>query len=90
MAKSLPPYVDDVDVVAFVRLVSAMRGEEGDRKKIISNGDREVICHATAASVSKNRYGITEALDFMPGVNPFAETFGLAKPKAATKTKEEN
>jgi len=79
MAKSLPPYVDDVDMVAFVRLVSALRGEEGDRKKIISNGDREVICHATAASVSKNRYGITEALDFEPGVNPFAAAFGLNK-----------
>ena len=85
MTKSLPPYVDDVDMVAFVRLVSALRGEEGDRKKIISNGDREVICHATAASVSKNRYGITEALDFEPGVNPFAAAFGLNKaaPKKA-------
>ncbi len=79
MAKSLPPYVDDVDMVAFVRLVSALRGEDGDRKKVISNGDREVICHATAASVSKNRYGITEPLDFMPGENPFAAVFGLAK-----------
>lgn len=87
MAKSLPPYVDDVDMVAFVRLVSALRGEEGDRKKIISNGDREVICYATAASVSKNRYGITEALDFVQGENPFAGTFGFSNPKPATKTK---
>lgn len=89
MAKSLPPYVDDVDMVAFVRLVSALRGEDGDRKKIISNGDREVVCYATAASVSKNRYGITETLDFEPGINPFAATFGLAKaaPKAKSAPK---
>lgn len=88
MAKSLPPYVDDVDMVAFVRLVSALRGEDGDRKKVISNGDREVICHATAASVSKNRYGITEPLDFVAGENPFAAVFGLAKPaKAKPKAK---
>lgn len=85
MAKSLPPYVDDVDMVAFVRLVSALRGEEGDRKKVISNGDREVICYATAASVSKNRYGITEPLDFTPGENPFAATFGLPAPGEPSK-----
>lgn len=84
MGKSLPPYVDDVDMVGFVRLVSALRGDEGDRKKIISNGDREVICHATAASVSKNRFGITEPLEFAAGENPFASLFDLptAAPKA--------
>jgi hypothetical protein len=91
MSKSLPPYVDDVDMVAFVRLVSALRGDEGDRKKIISNGDREVICHATAASVSKNRFGITEPLDFSAGENPFARFFDLptSKPAKAAKAKAE-
>lgn len=68
--KSLPPYVDDVDLVGFVRLVSALRGDEGDRKRVISNGDRELVCYATAASVSKNGYGITEPLDMVPGENP--------------------
>lgn len=82
MSKSLPPYVDDVDMVGFVRLISVLRGDEGDRKKIISNGDREVICHATAASVSKNRFGITEPLDFVPGENPFASLFALPVAKA--------
>lgn len=77
MGKSLPPYVDDVDMVGFVRLVSALRGDDGDRKKIVSNGDREVICHATAASVSKNRFGITEPLEFAAGENPFASMFDL-------------
>lgn len=99
MAKSLPPYVDDVDMVAFVRLASALRGEDGERKKVISNGDREVICHATAASVSKNRYGITDVLEFQPGENPFASAFGLGakrtekpaqKPEVATEKQEEN
>lgn len=84
MKDSLPPYVDDVDMVAFVRLTAALRGDEGDRKKVVSNGDREVICHATAASVSKNRYGITEPLEFVAGENPFADVFGL-KPKRAAK-----
>ena len=85
MKDSLPPYVDDVDMVAFVRLTAALRGDEGDRKKVVSNGDRDVVCHATAASVSKNRYGITEPLDFVAGENPFASIFGL-KPKRAAKS----
>lgn len=87
MKDSLPPYVDDVDMVAFVRLAAALRGDDGDRKKVVSNGDREVICHATAASVSKNRYGITETLDFTLGENPFAEAFGLKKPAKAKAAK---
>jgi len=81
-SKSLPAYVDDVDLVGFVRLVSALRGDEGDRKKVVSNGDRELICFATAASVSKNGYGITEPLDLEPGVNPLVP-FMRAKAQAA-------
>ncbi len=70
--KSLPPYVDDVDVVGFVRLVTFTKGDEGERKKAISTGDRELICHAVASNVSKNRYGLTEALAFKAGENPLA------------------
>lgn len=68
--KSLPPIVDDVDMVAFIRLVSALRGKDEERKKIISDGSRELICHATASSVSKNRYGITEPIECPEGQNP--------------------
>ena len=78
MPKSIAPYVDDVDFVGFVRLVSALRGDDGDRKKVISNGDREIVCHATAASVSKNGLGITEPVDFPIGANPILEYFGAA------------
>lgn len=68
--KSLSHYVDDVDLVGHIRLCSALRGEDGDRKKVISNGDREIVCHATAASVTKNGLGITEPLEFEEGTNP--------------------
>jgi hypothetical protein len=71
--KSLPPYVDDVDVVGFLKLVTYTKGEDGDRKKAISTGDRQLIVHAVAANVSKNRFGITEPLDCPFGVNPLAE-----------------
>lgn len=83
-AKCLPAYVDDVDLVGFVRLVSALKGDDGDRKKVISNGDRELICYATAASVSKNGYGITEPLDLEPGKNPLL-AYMKAKRAAARK-----
>lgn len=70
--KSLPPYVDDVDVVGFLRLETFTKGDDGERKKAISTGDRQLIVHATAANVSKNRFGITEPLDCPEGRNPLA------------------
>lgn len=83
--KSLPPYVDDVDLVGFLRLETFTRGEEGERKKAISTGARQLIVHATAANVSKNRFGITEPLDCPEGGNPLADVVpslrGQHKPK---------
>jgi GTPase SAR1 family protein len=69
---SIAPYVDDVDVVGFLRLEMFTKGDEGERKKAISTGDRELIVHATAANVSKNRFGVTEPLPAPIGVNPIA------------------
>jgi hypothetical protein len=84
-SKSIAPYVDDVDVVGFVRLAAALRGDDGERKKVVSTGDREFVCHATAASVSKNGLGITSPLPFPEGTNPLADALGITqrmKPKA--------
>lgn len=72
-SKSLPPYVDDVDVVGFIKLTTFTRGEEGERKKAISTGEREMICHAVAANVSKNRFGISDPLPLPVGENVLAE-----------------
>lgn len=72
-AKSLPPYVDDVDLVGFVRLSAAISGEEGERKRVISTGSRELIVAANVASVSKNRFGITKRLELRDGVNPLLD-----------------
>lgn len=69
--KSVAPYVDDTDVVGFIRLRTFTMGD-GDRKKAISDGTRELVCHATASNVSKNRYGITEPLEVANGVNPLS------------------
>lgn len=78
-SKSIAPYVDDVDVVGFVRLSSALRGDDGERKKVVSTGEREFVCHATAASVSKNGLGITQALPFAEGTNPLSDALGITQ-----------
>lgn len=89
MPKSIAPYVDDVDLVALVRLTSALRGDEGERKKVVSDGSRELVCHATAASVTKNGLGITAPLDFEPGSNPLASYLGIPEGLNRIKVKEE-
>lgn len=83
-------YVDNVDFVGHVRLASALRGGEKDRKKVVSNGDRELVCHATAASVTKNGLGITEPLDFEEGTNPLAPYLDAPAPKRTKKPKVED
>jgi hypothetical protein len=84
-SKSIAPYVDDVDVVGFVRLAAALRGDDGERKKVVSTGDREFVCHATAASVSKNGLGIIEPLPFIEGANPLADALGITARVEASK-----
>jgi hypothetical protein len=71
--KSLPPYIDDVDAVGFLRQRVVLRGDDGERKKAISDETRELVMHLTASNISKNAYGITEPLEVKLGENPLAE-----------------
>jgi hypothetical protein len=68
--KCVPHYVDNVDLVAYLKLETFTTGD-GDRKKAISSGNRIAVCYTGAAQVSKNRYGITEDLPVAQGENPF-------------------
>jgi hypothetical protein len=69
---SVPHYVNNVDAVCLVRLKSFTRGEDG-KKKAISTQEREIIAYPLAACVSKNRFGVSEPIDFsFGGGNPFA------------------
>lgn len=70
--KSQAPYVDDSDIVSFVKLELMTIGD-GDRKKAISDGTRIAVCYATASNVSKNRFGIKEDLILEQGINPFSK-----------------
>lgn len=76
--KSMPSYIDDVDVVGFLKLETFTTGD-GERKKAISDGTRMLITYATAANVSKNRFGITEPIKVEIGVNPLAAYIGALK-----------
>lgn len=68
---SMAPYVDDSDLVGFLKLKTYVKGAEDEtRKKAISTGEIELVCYATAANISKNRYGITEDIAVPNGVNP--------------------
>lgn len=71
--KSIPHYTDNVDLVGFIRLKTRTRGD-GDKKRAISTGEREIICYPQASNVSKNRFGISEPIPFdLSGGNPFAQ-----------------
>lgn len=71
--KSLPPYLDDVDAVGFLRQRIVLRGDDDERKKAVSDNTRELVMHVTASNVSKNAYGITEPVEVKLGENPLAE-----------------
>lgn len=71
--KSVANYVDDVDVVAFLKLKTFVTGSDKDGKRANTSGERIITCYPHPAHVSKNRLGIKVDLPFVEGVNPFAE-----------------
>ena len=87
--KSMPDYVDDVDVVGFLKLETFTTGD-GDKKKAISDGTRILITYATAANVSKNRYGIQEPIAVKIGENPLAEYIPALRATAPVKKEKAN
>lgn len=65
--KSASVYVDDVDLVGFLKLETFTT----ESKKAVSDGTRVLVCYATAANVSKNRYGIDKEIIIKKNENPF-------------------
>jgi hypothetical protein len=86
--KSMPYYVDDVDLVGYLKLETIIVGDEGERKKAISDGTRQLVCYVTAESVSKNRFGITEKLTVKPGENPLVDYIPALKAAKPADKKE--
>ena len=72
--KSRCHYIDNVDLVGFLKLDYFIKGEKTEkRKKALDNGERILVCHATASNVSKNRLGIDEPLAVERNKNPLQE-----------------
>ena len=67
--RSVSPYTDNVDVIAYIRLQTFVAGDDG-KKKAVSDGKRILTCHAVPSCISKNRYGIEQDLPFDKGQNP--------------------
>lgn len=84
---SIAPYVDQADLVGFIKLETFTKGnKEDNKKKASSYGDRVLVCYATAANVSKNRYHIKDDLALPEGVNPLLEFipwFAQEQPEAS-------
>lgn len=70
--RSTAPYVDDVDLVGYLKLETYTTGD-GERKKAISDGTRILVAYTTAANISKNRYHISEDLTVEEGKNPLVD-----------------
>ncbi len=85
--KCTPHYVDNVDLVAYLKLETFTTGD-GERKKAISSGNRIAVCYTAAAQVSKNRYGIDDDIEVPHGENPFVEFIPALKTNQPTNKKE--
>jgi len=70
--KSVSHYIDNCDLVGFLKLETFTQGD-GERKKAVSDGTRLLVTYATAANISKNRFGITEDIIVTPNVNPLIQ-----------------
>jgi hypothetical protein len=70
--KTAPIYTNQSDVVGFVHQQTFTTGD-GEVKKAKTSGARMVGIDLTPANVSKNRLGLTGALKYEKGENPFKE-----------------
>lgn len=85
--KSIPPYVDGADLVGMLRLLSFVSSDPKAGKvvkagKANSRGVRQLVCHATASAVTKNRYGLDAPIDVEFGINPLANLIMEVKGQA--------
>lgn len=93
--KSMSPYVDSVDLVGFLKQNTVVKGDDGDRKRAITDDERLLVTYMTPTAVTKNRLGISEDIPFIKGENPLADFVSApakkprAKPKSSTSEGEE-
>jgi len=87
--KSVAPYLDDSDLVGFLKLQTFTTGD-GQRKKAMSDGTRLLVTYASASNVSKNRFGITDDLEVLPNQNPLIQFVPHLQGQTKTPTTQGN
>jgi GTPase SAR1 family protein len=79
--RSVSHYSDNTDLVGYIKLQTHTRktGEGvSERTLASSTGIRVISCYPSAASIAKNRFGITTDIEFPLGTNPFEPLVGPA------------
>lgn len=79
--RSMSSYVDGVDLVGFLQLQAFVDKKKG---KANSFGSRQLVCHASANNVSKNRFGIEEPITIEVNQNPLLDLLNLRPVTAAS------
>lgn len=67
------PFIDGVDILAYMTIDMYTKGEKGEKKKAVTTGQRLIRCTTNASSDAKNRYHIKSDIPVIEGVNPFFE-----------------
>jgi len=70
--RAIQHWSDNVDLVGFIKMKTYLKGT-GEKKKAVSKGERIITCYPVASHISKNRFGITEDIQFEQGTNPFSQ-----------------
>lgn len=77
--RSVSHYSDNADLVGYIKLATFSRksGEgPSERTLAISDGRRVISCYPQASSIAKNRFGITQDIEFVKDTNPFERLVG--------------
>lgn len=99
-AKSMAPYVDQSDLVGFLREDAALIGKDKERRRAVGTGERVLVTYMTPTAITKNRFGIKDdlpvehlknpLLGLIPGIRNDAESADPKPAKVKAETKQEN
>lgn len=68
--ESMKYYVDDVDLVGFLKQTAIIKSEDGKANKAVTTGEIVLTTYLNPAYCSKNRLGIKEEITVVHGENP--------------------
>jgi hypothetical protein len=80
-------YIDDADAVFFIKIRTRyLTKQDETRKRVKADDMRLIYAYPTGAHVSKNRYGITDVIEWDDeNVNPVLSYIPFFKPRVAAR-----